>query len=219
VASNDLYLVTLFGQIFGQQTVNTFTYTQLTEETSPDVSAEVLANAFYGAFLGASGVLNGTAFSTAQSYNAIRVLNLFDDVSDFFEMAISPVETGATAGATMPPYVTYAFRTPWLGLGVRRGQKRFSGVLETEVNNGVLQPAVLATLEDVQGALGQQLIGSSGTYNPVIVRRVKTLDPDTGKYVYSLPSNPTQLFQVGAPSWSAVQYSSTQNSRKYGRGS
>jgi len=219
MASGDLYLVTLFGTIFGNQTVNTFTYLQTGEEEEPESSAEVLAGAFQTAFLPVGGVLRGQAIGASQTWDAIRVTNQFEDSSDFIEVGFPTPFTGGGSGAVMPPYVTYAFRTPWLGRSVRRGQKRFSGVLEVEVNNGILQSNVLTLLAPIGSALGAQLVNGSAVYSPVIVRRVKTLDPDTGRYVYSLPTNPSQYFGVRADGWAAQLYSSTQNSRKYGRGS
>jgi len=218
MASGDLYLVTLFGAIFGNQTVNTFTYLQTGEESSPGVSAAILGALFKSAFLPADAILRGEGIAVSQQWKGIRVVNQYEDSSDFFEEEFPTPFTGDGIGAVMPPYVTYAFRTPWLGPAVRRGQKRFSGVLELEVNNGILQANVTTLLNPVAQALGMQLEGDNEVYTPVIVRRVKTLDPETGRYVYSLPSNPTQYYGVAATSWSVQAYSSTQNSRKYGRG-
>lgn len=218
MAANDLYLLTLFGELFGQQTVNTFTYYQVTDETAPVTAAQVLADQWATDFITPTNVLRGPAISIAMSYKSIRVVNLFNDASDFYEKLLPANTNGTGTGGAMPPFVSYAFRTAWLGSGVRRGQKRFAGVLEDEVNNGVLTSNVINELEDLRAMLGDPIVASGGNWQPVIVRRVKTLDPETGRYIYSYPTNPSQLFQVEANSWQIVNNATTQNSRKYGRG-
>lgn len=219
MAVNELYLLTLFGDIMGQQTVNTFTYYQVSAETSAETSAHVLAEAFIDAFVQAGIGFCSGGISQEQSYTAVRVVNLFEDVSDFAEIALPTTAKGASTDAAMPPFVAYSFRTPWLGSGVRRGFKRFGGVRETVVTNGVIEPAAIADLQsEIGDALAQPLSVGNGDYQHVVVRRVKTLDPETGKYSYDYPTNVGELYQVEPSVWVIQPNISTQNSRKFGRG-
>lgn len=137
-------------------------------------------------------------------YVTMNIQNVTNGI-DFLDHVFSPTEQPANTGDYMPPFVTYTFRLLRETLATRHGYKRFAGVREVNVANGVsvLNPVDYEPVEDALGADIQPAPSLIPLLEPVIVRRS------------------TAGTIVAVNSVSAGQYRGigTQNTRKIGRGS
>lgn len=217
MALGSVYLITMFSTLRSQQCVNTFTYEQ-TAAGTPDMNYAVnLAQAFETSVLAVDSPLRQAQFSVNNLITGLRVQNLFDP-TDYTEVLYSPVLAGTGGGDYFSPFISVSFRTQWLGGVVRRGFKRFQGVLETVSTNGTLTPAAITQLEPLGDKLSEVVAHLGAEFSPCVVKRIKETDPITGKVTYRLPENPTESVSVTGLVYVLQPELTTQNSRKIGRG-
>lgn len=213
----DLYLVTLFSTFRSQQLVNTFTYVQREAEPVGKTNAEALADGFELEFLAVDGnALRNAWISDQVDYQSLRVQNLFSPV-DYYELSFASGTDGGATGDALPNYVSYSYRTQWLGGVVRRGFKRFAGVPETVNENGVIAAAAVTTLQALEGSLESDIEESGSIYRPCIVKRIPYVTSG-GSDAYRLPENAGEAVFVEGLTWQLQLNLTTQNSRKIGRG-
>lgn len=212
-----LYLVTLFSTFRSQQIVNTFTYVQRLSEPVSETPAEALANGFELEFLSVDGnALRNAWISDQVDYQSLRVQNLFAP-ADYFELSFASGTDGGATGDALPNYVSYSYRTQWLGGVVRRGFKRFAGVPETVNENGVIAAAALGTLQALETSLESDIEQDGAIFRPCIVKRIPYVTSG-GADAYRLPENAGEAVFVEDLTWQLQTTLSTQNSRKIGRG-
>jgi len=121
-------------------------------------------------------------------WNAIDVINLGDDTD--FESLPQSVVGAAGDGDTLPAFNAIGYTLKTVTRAIKPGSKRFAGVLEAVVTNGVaVEPTFVLEIEAVRILLDDTLVGDDDSYDHVVVKRVKELIPDTEppKFSYRLP--------------------------------
>lgn len=155
------------------------------------------------------------------------VANNVYDPSDFYATPFATGTNGTNSGAGAEPgYVAYAFRTNQVRRDVRRGQRRLVGVSEAAVGDyGVLGEGQQDVNDELAVAFGaSQTYDDEGTsliYQPVIVAKQEytpTGGTTTAYRYYPTLSEQLDHIAIGT-SWQALTTTTTQNSRKRGRGS
>ena len=181
MALTDVYQLIMKQTVFAELAQNVFTF----EKLDPLGTAEDLVDGFITDYLAEIRRVQSSSVGTYE----VSAINL-GDFSDFHS---EPVALGGLAGAgdTMPAFnaVGYSLR-PNTRL-VRPGSKRFSGIPEAVVLNGVItEPGYVDAVEDVRIKLDDNVVGVLSDYQHVIVKRIK--EPVTGtvplRYTYRMPT-------------------------------
>jgi len=217
MAGGDAYELTLKQLDRGQEANNIFCYYQAEEFVTTDpTKAQVLAENWADQILPAIlGVQPAEVLTTGLS-----VKNLFD-ASDAYELGLS--ETGTFTGDRdlLPTFNAYGFQLNGDNPAVKNGAKRFAGVWEDYVTDGVITGSSLTTpLDALSTALEAYvtvgLIIPDNVFEPVIIKRVRSGAP--GAYTYRLPETTGELVRskIVVALWNAVITS--QLSRKIGIG-
>lgn len=157
----------------------------------------------------------------AVNHERVEVFNLFNP-QDFYTVDVD--ETGERqAGDTLPQFVSFSTRFSIQDRRIKAGGKRISGVQENMQVAGVLNDAgVIADLADMDEALRTSvligLVVQDPVFNPVVVKRIKEENEETGKVTYRLPEFPGEALysQIAGVLTSLVLGS--MNTRKRGRG-
>lgn len=162
--------------------------------------------------------------TSAMEFTQIYGENLFN-VAELSAYLYSPPLIGAASGTAMAQYEAYGFTTPSQRRGMNSGQRRIPGVTETMVGNfGALEVSTYPALQLVADAFSADVhlewgTSNEGTFKPVIVKRVRTGDgtPES-PYEYRLPRTLAERVYYKANGWQYRLSTTTQNSRKTGRG-
>lgn len=204
----------------------------------PNVGDEVLNIFFYSHFSGASdledvltewnltvGLPMRLCQTQTTTWNYLEISNLYD-VTEFarLDFAAGTVK-GDYNDDTAPPSTAINFTLQRTSKTVRNGSKRLGGLSNPLVAYGqVTNTGLLEKLQAVAVAFAlpiEEPVGGA-IFNPVIVGRVKTANPDypdNSKYpfLYSLPTEPGQSPVVLVKSAKYSPFVSTQVSRKTNR--
>lgn len=143
--------------------------------------------------------------TAAITYNRMECVNL-DEPGDFHEQSFdAPPNQGVLIGDSLPPFVCWRFQYMRATRLVRHGWKRFAGVPEAWVADGVISGHGTEILA-LETALGATIVGGLGlNYEPKIARRIPVVGQPT-EY---------ELFPIAEVAFRGI---SSQNSRKFGRG-
>jgi len=181
MAITDVYQLRVIQECLGTSPENVFFFQRL------DVlgNAEDLVTSFIAVQLAEYRRIQGAACSTQE----IKCINL-GDPGDFYD---EPLALGGLAGASdmLPPFNAVGFSLRTNTRLVRAGSKRFAGVLEAVVLNGVItEPGYVGAVEDVRLMLDDNVVGTDSDYQPVVVKRIKeavvgTVPP---QFTYRLPT-------------------------------
>lgn len=151
-----------------------------------------------------------------------RVENLFEPTEIGEHVLIAP-RAGVATGEGMPPETSYRFTCPTRRKGMNAGRKAFPGLAESQVGDqGNLAASAITLGASVATALGQERESTLTAVfrvvlQPVVVKRIPYQTP-AGKDAYRLPANAGEAVTYDATNWAVYPYTSTQNSRKRGRG-
>lgn len=219
---------------FNQECINVFAY-QASGTPAAVTFSFALASAF-GCIPDAGVYPSGTPFanirapqSSGVNYDLVSVRDLYS-VTDFYETPFNPAVTGSAGASTgVSPATAYGFRSSRVRSDIRRGTKRFVGVVEGAIAAGGLIDATQnANMAAIAASLGEVLLyddeGNTLTFNPVILGRQRynsnthLPDPAGNAYRYY----PTEIEQAAnlasGVSWDMYNQTRTQTSRQYGRG-
>lgn len=164
-----------------------------------------------------------TVQSDNVSYLTVEARELYS-LTDFEELAYNPPLIGInTGGDSMSPAVAYGLFSDRTRTDIRRGTKRFVGVMEGDVSaGGVLNSGSLTELSALCDKMSDVLLGAAADYLPCIISREKVEIPDTDpvRYKYELYTDPAvQEAHIATEiEWSPYTTVRTQTSRQYGRG-
>jgi len=160
-----------FESDFSNPFINSFTY--LTTEIAPTT-----AGAFELGSRLSEALFNGAGALMATTSSALRYANMVVKAPQVPSVlaVVTIDQTGDVAGDYMPRFVSYSLSSVRVRGDVRQGTKRFGGVPESLVTNGVLSGGAITNLNAVKGQLGDILVGSvsgvSTDFTPIIVKRV-----------------------------------------------
>jgi len=187
-------------ELFGQDVLNVYYYKQVLGSggTAADLKA---------AYQGYMYPVLQAVQSVGLAHVAIAVRNL-DDPTDFVIELVFPQVLGTVTGDSMPPFVAWAFRMNRTQLNVRNGWKRIGGVPEAGQNGGIPIAGYTPLLDDVAVTMGANLVSAGVTFEPRIMRKTVTPGPPKITTYTDFPMGTVQFTSI-----------STQNTRKFGRGS
>lgn len=200
-AMNDIVRVIHNQSLAGQTVQNVYFYRVVTLTGLEGAYLEVVRDWFLDEVLPPIQVMQ----STALTYIGLNIQNVTNGI-DFLDYAFVQPYGGTVVNDTLPPYATYTFRLIRETLVTRNGYKRFAGVFENAQNNGVLNPAYAAPINDIAVALAADIQPPPSIVPllaPVIVRK-----DSTGVI--------TAVNDVGGSDFRGI---GTQNTRKIGYGS
>lgn len=187
------------GQLYlGQACLNVYYYQQLSTTLG---NAQNLVESFIGNVFPELIACQNVGLT----HIVVTAINL-DDPTDFGLVVPTSDFTGLQTGAGAPPFVCAAFRYNRASRAVRNGQKRIGGQSEISQGDGVIDSEDLHLYTDLATQLGNHIGDGAGTeYKPVIMR--KTVIAGVTTYTE---------FDLTSVTFTRI---STQNTRKFGRGS
>ena len=203
MAINDHFVVTLQGRNIlsgGEASDNVFVYEQIAGTGGAADLATAFADSVYG------DIVN--ILSTSWNFVACDVVNLENPV-DFanFTTAVN----GQRSGETLPPFVAAAFRYRRTSRSFNNGGKRFGPISENDIAGGIPTSEYHDLLVTLADTLGANIVDSAtaSQWKPAIWRR-------PGTYVSGVVPAPGLFNLINDVDFIAI---STQNTRKFGRGS
>lgn len=196
--------------LFGQEVLNVYWY-EMATDFGGATALEIAEN-----WWTAMGTYIRAVQHTALNHVSITAESI-DGSMDFATYTIpAGGENGAIGtGDCMPPFTTFSITLVPENRSVRPGGKRIAGVPEGVVaTGGVVDSGVMADLIILADEMADQLnfLLALDAYVPVIVGFPHPVSP-TGR-----PARLSRV-EVRVASGSVSPYVSTQNTRKYGRGS
>jgi hypothetical protein len=227
-----MYRVTLEGNYSGQQTINTFDMLSGDVPSGENGALLVLAGMGLAPYTGIDIFDDGTfaaALSLAQTVEAFYVQavckNLYSN-TDFYTFAFPAGTHGQRTGQGMSPVLAAGFTSDRTRLDIRRGQKRFVGVSESDSDAaGYLNSGGLTIWEDVGDAMDNVTVVPVGvgsfTFTPYVFSKERVVDPDTGKVTYEEWETEAEALDHIAKInvWTLKPTVRSQVSRQFGRGS
>lgn len=158
--------------------------------------------------------------SSSVDIRTIKILNQFNVLENYEGDAEGMLPAaGEIAGESLPTYDAFAFYTGTSRRDIRSGARRWPGIVEAQQSGGILAGGVLSALGDLCSEMSVTRIvsfvgGGLVSLQPVIVKRVKTIDLDTGKVRYNLPTSQEDFQYYGANQWIVRTFTTTQRTRK-----
>jgi len=161
------------------------------------------------------------ALSEQVRFVDLTVINVYDEV-DFYQATFPVDALGRRGGQALPPTIAVGYRSNQVRRGIRRGQKRFSGIAESDLTDGQF----LGTdMTDPVNIMNNPIVydddGTSIQFRMCIVGKEKYVpDPDKPtKTAYRYRSEATQFDYLATNVlWQRDPYARTQVSRQRGRG-
>jgi len=156
-------------------------------------------------------------------FRAFYVRNLYTP-TDFFETAFNASTTGDQTGELASPLLAYGVQSNRVRTDIRRGSKRFSGVTESNMNNGgLIAGDAVGFLGGVASLMSNVLTydddGASLSLAPAILKFQEYTTP-RGKKAYK--KQDTEALQLAAAatgiSYTALDRVRSQTSRQVGNG-
>ena len=151
-----------------------------------------------------------------------RFENLYNEQEIGEHTLVSP-RVGVATGEGSAPETSFRFTCPTRRKGMNAGRKAFPGLAESQVGDaGALVGSAITLGGLVATALGEKRVSALTTVfyvelQPVVVKRILYQTPK-GREAYRLPANSGEGVSYDATNWAVYPYTSTQNSRKRGRG-
>lgn len=216
MATGDLWEVTTRAVQGNQTLLNVYHYIEGSPTTDDFAFAEDLTSAVNQNFYVGPNLFADVFVTTAHTVNRIYARNVFNP-APFHERAINVM--GTSTMDAMPIFAAWQIECPRKRADIRTGRKRYGGMTENAQVGGNLTTTALNALANWADKVEQVLnVGPAGLAVPVIVKRIKEVDPETGEVSYRLPQNQLELVFYEATEWVANGRVTTQNTRKVGRG-
>jgi len=153
-------------------------------------------------------------------FQRVLIRNL-GDPTDFYDVGYegSTIKGGKTGLDNLPPHDSCTIRINRSDLSMRHGYKRFAGLVETDVIDGVIETTVLSGWQDLADALVDDWSDTTPepVCNLIVVKRVPYTVESSGKTAYRLPETDEELEYYQPYTALAYHQVSTQVSRKYNR--
>lgn len=205
MAAGNRFMLTDVQNYLSQTVLNVYFYLQATGDVQ---AADGLAAAFQDTMLPLLVPLQNDELT----HTSIQVINI-DNADDWFTLPLTADNVGTSTSDGMPPYAVWAFRYNRTTRAVRNGQKRIGGVSEANVSDGVATGGAVTDLAALAAAMGAALDDTLGNiFTPRIFHRA----PAVGTPPVYPPLSDGTDYPVASVEYVSV---STQNTRKFGRGS
>lgn len=146
------------------------------------------------------------------------------DVTDFYEVPFLTDTRGLVGGEQTAPFLAFGFKSNRARLDIGRAYKRFPGVPESFSGaSGYLTSDALTAAGAVATRMAQilQYAGQpEPSFVPIVVKKEKITDPETGRVTYQYYENYEKQVQNSASisTWEVYPTVRHQTSRQYGRG-
>jgi len=157
--------------------------------------------------------------TTIMKTSFIEARNLFN-VTDFIAQDVSSSALiGANTDSALPVHDTVTFRLIRTSRDINNGYKRYSGLGEGSVENGVINASgTIVALEALREALSAPMVDPDNediTYDLVILKRLRhEPDEEHTKVWYTLPTTVEDAVYSNPASVLLNLFVTTQNSRK-----
>lgn len=212
MALNDKYrlrLSTAYDAAGSQIFQNVFYYEQVFENPGATGAAQLAVEFKAVVFPKILDVIHQQAH-----FAAFSVENVIPGGDNVFETYGTTDFVGVQGGECMPPYAAWAFRLSRVETDIRNGQKRFGPVSELDQSSGVAVGTVIPKLNTLSSGLFTTLgvVGTTSAYMPRIFRPASPSRTIPEKVI---PAKLQLVRQVGQVNFVRL---STQNTRKFGRG-
>lgn len=185
VALNTLYQLNVRQRLGGQEIQNVFFYNHI----AGDGLATDLALAFEADVL---DYMRGLQVHALEIYG-IQAFNL-GDYTDFVTLPLA--DTGNYGDVDyLPSYVAVGYTYKLNTRAIKSGSKRIAGVPEeVTAGNSITDAGYITGMEALRTHLLANVVSGGDTWQPVVIKRVKTAIPGTTpvKYRYSLPVSPAE---------------------------
>lgn len=219
----DVYSVTIT-QRYREQTMENVFFYMLTTQPETGLPADVAVAIRNYTLANLLPAIRNMQVNTL-THTRMVTYNLFD-VTSFDEYTYPAPIPGSLNQDGVSTFVAVQARAPRTRRDMRPGYKRFAGASETLITAGAINPAV-SPFPALQTELNETIVtpevvgtGYDGgdTLVPVIVKRISYPDPDDpDRTLYRLPEAATELTFYNA-AWVLLPQTTTQNTRKVGRG-
>lgn len=201
-----MYMVKLH-QLYGEKDMSNVFFYRASTGTG---TAQELLDAFTTDVLPA---VNAIQENDVIDNRLLQVQHLFD-LEDFVDDSITGGGVRA-GGGSMPSFVAVNYTLRLNTRAVRPGKKRFSGIGEDYVTQGVIVDATyLGFIQALKGVLGDDIVGASATYRPCVVKRIFVPATEDTKEHYRLPEDVGELVYGDVQTVLVNTTVTTQNSRK-----
>ena len=223
-----LYEVTLVSEFEGQQCINRWNYVS-TGVPAVTTGSFGLITAMMGANVQPADPAAGSLMLTIMElvtdtvkFSGLTAKAIYD-VVDFYERPFVPKLSGLNAGAALPPFAAFGFRTNRVRQDIARATKRFVGVDEGLQEQGTITGVGITTMTDLAARMSEILVyndeGNTITYAPCVVKKEQyTTDKGTTAYRY-YASEAEQMQNVATGIlWQPYTTVRSQTSRQFGRG-
>jgi hypothetical protein len=166
------------------------------------------------------------AVSGGVIFENVQARNIYD-VEDFYDTPVPSGVIGTQTGSNgMSSFDAYGFVSNRTRTDIRRGFKRFVGVVEGAVEGfGVINGTQMSLLESIASAMSATLVyddeGTDISFIPCVVKKLKYTTPSgkTAYKYYPLAQKETQLGLISSPVvWTPYEDKRHQDSRQRGRG-
>lgn len=176
---DDIIQITVFQTLLGQSCLNVFHY-RLDYIESAVTYSDLISTFMLEWSTGPRTIQNSACVTTGA-----RLDNLTNGL-DFIETVVSLAGTADSGGETMPPFVSWGYKLVRSTKLTRNGAKRFTGVSEQWLTNGVPNSSFSANLAAVAAWLDDPIqVAETGsedfTLTPVIVGRYPQGDANVGE--------------------------------------
>lgn len=219
------------GEFFGQEIINRFHYIGSGTPAAVTPSFGLVAATGFLVADGSPAAFDADTLAwywqnhVSQDYRFISAYarNLYSE-TDFYERPYIASVVGGQTSESMSPAMAWGFFSNRVRTDVRRGMKRFVGVVESLVApGGLLTNSARTAFEGWAGAMSDTLTyddeGNTLTYVPAVLS-FEEYETPRGKRAYRKYADPAVQLSHAAVgvSWAAYPQVRTQNSRQYGRG-
>jgi len=199
MSAGDVYNIVAFGHMDLQLIINSYHYTKVTGSAPTDLSA-LLADF-------ASVVIQPVRAiqTTAMLWESVLCQDV-DPTGLAATLVFSPAEAGNVSDESLPPFAAWSFLMKRTSRMTFNGHKRFAAIPETWQSEGVIASGHTAAIAAVEAGLETILNAGTGTYKPCIYSTILN-----GVLRATPLVNPVDVAQFKGIS--------SQNTRKFGRGS
>jgi len=161
--------------------------------------------------------------SSDLSFDEAQVTAMYD-VEDFYVRPFPTPTSGGTGESIVAPFVAYGIQSNRTRTDIRRGSKRFAGVVESKIEaGGFLSAGAISSLSAIAAAMSTNLTyddeGNTLTFAPVVLSYEKYTAPSGEPAYRPYATEAAQLSHMATGiAYTAMDNVRSQTSRQRNRG-